>query len=165
MSKSAAISFTSGLRMEMAIWGIKVISIEPYFYATPITKRETTLDLIEKAWTKTPLNIQEEYGEEYKENFKEKCVRLLATSNHKIDEVVTCLEDAITTQQPLAAYFPCHLLSKIMIAVLLALPMGGVETYMKAQLNQRNKPAALRNCEKESMIRSPKENNGHHKEE
>ncbi|XP_035224002.1 short-chain dehydrogenase/reductase family 9C member 7-like isoform X1 [Stegodyphus dumicola] len=170
MSKSAAVSFTSGLRMEMAIWGIKVISIEPFFYATPITKRETTIDLIEKAWAKNPLNVQEEYGEEYKENLKNKCIRLLAASNPEIDEVVTCLEDAIIAEEPLAAYFPCHFLHKIMIALFRAFPMVAAETLMKACLNRRNKPLALRNYGKESMIRSAKGNdgptpNGHHKEE
>lgn len=33
MSKSAAIALTTGLRIELAKWGVKAISIEPFFYA------------------------------------------------------------------------------------------------------------------------------------
>lgn len=32
MSKSATIALTTGLRVELAKWGVKAINIEPFFY-------------------------------------------------------------------------------------------------------------------------------------
>ncbi|XP_035224005.1 retinol dehydrogenase 5-like [Stegodyphus dumicola] len=155
MSKSAAISFTTGLRMEMTKWKVKVISIEPFFYTTPLTKTKPAIDLLEKVWAKTPTEIRKDYGEAYKEVIKNACVNLLARASHKTYEVLDCFEDAITAKEPLTTYSPCYLPDKLGFQLLGTLPSTVTERYILTYLDTKVKPAAL--MKKEATTASAKE--------
>ncbi|KFM81943.1 Retinol dehydrogenase 3, partial [Stegodyphus mimosarum] len=155
MSKSAAISFTMGLRMEMVKWKVKVISIEPFFYTTPLTKAKPAIDHLENIWAKAPSEIREDYGEACKEVIKKACVNLLARASHKTYEVLDCFEDAITAKEPLTTYSPCYLPDKLGFQLLDVLPSTITERYIMTYLDRTVKPAAL--LKKEAKTESVKE--------
>ncbi|KAF8793641.1 D-beta-hydroxybutyrate dehydrogenase like protein [Argiope bruennichi] len=62
MSKSAAIALSVGLRIELMKWGVKVISIQPFLYKTPLTNEDTVIELTEKTWLKSDPQTREDYG-------------------------------------------------------------------------------------------------------
>ncbi|XP_054706872.1 retinol dehydrogenase 16-like [Uloborus diversus] len=144
MSKSAAVSFTTGLRVEMMKWGVKVSSIEAFFYSTPLTQAQATFDLMESTWNKASPDIRSEYGESYKMAFKESCRKVLARASHKVYEVLDCFEDAITAHEPLPSYFPCYLPEKFGLKFLFALPSAVTEMYQASLLAEGAKPEAVK---------------------
>lgn len=143
MSKSSAVALTTGLRIELAKWGVKAISIEAFFYSTPLTGTKATWALAEKTWKNAPQDIRDEYGEDYKQSFKGSVAKLLSRCNPKIYEVIDCFEDAITAEEPLSIYFPSDFLDKIGIKILQTLPNEISEGYQRNHLERGAKPAAL----------------------
>lgn len=69
MSKHATLAFTECLRREMFKFGVKVISVEPFFYRTNIVHRDARTNAATKAWTATDVSIRSAYGEEYFQHF------------------------------------------------------------------------------------------------
>lgn len=67
MSKAASLAMTESLRREMYKFGVKVISIEPFFYATEIVNRQLTIKKAEECWSDTDQSIKNAYGEKYYE--------------------------------------------------------------------------------------------------
>ncbi|KAG8178631.1 hypothetical protein JTE90_016293 [Oedothorax gibbosus] len=145
MSKSATIAFSEGLRVEMMKWGVKVISIEPFFYKTPLTQPKAADELIEKTWQKSDALTRETYGVGYLENFKENSRQLLSRASLNVHEVIDCFVDAIVSRDPLSAYFPAYLPDKIGIKVLQLMPKVLLEWYLGLQLERGQKPLRLGN--------------------
>ncbi|GIX77712.1 d-beta-hydroxybutyrate dehydrogenase, mitochondrial [Caerostris extrusa] len=70
MSKHAAVAFNDCLRREMEDWGVKVISIEPDFFATQLVNNELVNKTIDQTISFVPDDIRSDYGENYLNSFK-----------------------------------------------------------------------------------------------
>ncbi|XP_035231929.1 D-beta-hydroxybutyrate dehydrogenase, mitochondrial-like, partial [Stegodyphus dumicola] len=104
MSKFAAVAFTECLKQEMDVWGVKVISVEPEMFMTPIVLHtvkhiDDTCDSLEK-------DVRDDYGEKFLKGFKEFFECLTSMSSNKINVVIDDLESAIALEYPDAVYKP-----------------------------------------------------------
>ena len=61
-SKNAAEAFTDGLRLEMKMFGIRVVSVNPSFHTTPLVK-SVKQKLKEEVWDLLSDDKREEYGQ------------------------------------------------------------------------------------------------------
>lgn len=107
MSKSAMITFSDGLRQEMAQWDITVHTILPFLYKTKISDLErvkTEMDLIWK--NEASDAVKEEYGERYLKSFQRGLGKMLRYGIEDIREVVDDLMDAVMAQRPQDSYSP-----------------------------------------------------------
>lgn len=100
--------------------------------------------MAEKTWQEAPLEVREEYGEQYKDAFKRNTALLLGRCSSKINDVIDCFEDAITAEEPLSTYFPSRLQDKVGIKLSFALPSVIQETYQRYFLERGAKPSALK---------------------
>ena len=63
VSKNAAESFTDGLRLEMKMWGVKVVAVNPSFHKTPMGDHTTVISRGNKeVWDPMSTKLKEEYG-------------------------------------------------------------------------------------------------------
>jgi NAD(P)-dependent dehydrogenase (short-subunit alcohol dehydrogenase family) len=60
MAKNAAEAFTDALRLEMKMFGIYVVGINPSFHGTPLVSN--IRDEVMRAWEKLPVSKKREYG-------------------------------------------------------------------------------------------------------
>lgn len=105
MSKHATLAFTECLRREMFKFGVKVISVEPFFYRTNIVDRDVCFSSATKAWKETNESIRSAYGEEYFKRF----LRLSSSDSfgrfHRDPmEVVREVNHAVTAIYPKMSY-------------------------------------------------------------
>ena len=105
MSKHATLAFTECLRREMFKFGVKVISIEPFFYRTNIVGKDVCTNAATRAWKATDVSIRSAYGEEYFKHF------LRLNSSDSFDhflrdpmEVVREVNHAVTAIYPKMSY-------------------------------------------------------------
>ncbi|GFU33575.1 estradiol 17-beta-dehydrogenase 2 [Nephila pilipes] len=152
MSKSAANAFTYGFRIEMMKWEVKVISIRPFFYKTPLTCKNSAEKMIEETWLKVDSKIREDYGENYKKNFLKNTSKLLSRGSTRIHEVIDCFEDALTSVEPLSTYTPAYSPDKLGIKLLKYLPNIISEIYLKFELDQGNEPKALQRMKEDNKV-------------
>lgn len=102
-SKAAAAKFTEGLYMEMAPFGVKCISIEPYQIKTEILNVENMTKAITKAWKDSSEEIRSSYGlDAYKDVVR--YVRFISTDesfiNPRIEDASDAIADAILSPEP-----------------------------------------------------------------
>lgn len=94
----------------------------------------------ERSWKSAPKEIKEEYGEEYIECFK-KCINgLKYMISPNSNEVVDCLEDAVTAKEPLSTYSPGILIFRFLYEVG---PSCIIECMQRTILDIGGKPLAL----------------------
>jgi NAD(P)-dependent dehydrogenase (short-subunit alcohol dehydrogenase family) len=60
VSKNAAEAFTDALRLEMKMFGVKVVSVNPSFHSTPLVS--DTQKKLKEAWENMSPDLQKEYG-------------------------------------------------------------------------------------------------------
>ncbi len=112
MSKHAVLSFSDALRREMHKWGVKVSTIEPSYYKTPMVSQDMFSTLYEKEWALTSESVKQVYGQQYFESLKNKWGEVTGPVGDNIDEVVDKMIDAIRSKVPNICYqvFPkCRL--------------------------------------------------------
>ncbi|XP_023228813.1 short-chain dehydrogenase/reductase family 9C member 7-like [Centruroides sculpturatus] len=123
MSKSAASSFSDGIRLEMKKWNIKVINIQPYYYSTHLTNSDNITSNIDQCWKNTDSKYTSVLGNEYLKNYTKNICRMANLLNsRKVEDVILCLEDAVTSPFPKLYYRPGNLLNKIFIDIPNLLP-------------------------------------------
>lgn len=114
ISKSASLAFTEGLRREMRKFSVQVVSIEPYFFKTPMTSPENIVTRLEKVWNETDDKIKREYGIRY---FKRARNAVAPTVNLYLENetryVIDSVTDAITNVRPKYHYLCANLLARI----------------------------------------------------
>ncbi|XP_067119790.1 estradiol 17-beta-dehydrogenase 2-like [Centruroides vittatus] len=123
MSKSAASTFSDGIRLEMKKWNIKVINVQPFFYSTPLTSNESMLLSMKHSWKNANPKNTSALGEKYMQTFVENCsfvVNLLKCN--RVEDVIWCLEDAITSPAPNLYYRPGNLPCKIYVCIAYLFP-------------------------------------------
>ncbi len=106
MAKYAIASFSAGLRRELNEYNIKAITIEPALYKTPISDWNICKYNLEKVWSETPLEVQNSYGEERREDFDKKTQFFLKFTRKQTQDVVNTMIKAITLKEP-KIYYRC----------------------------------------------------------
>lgn len=119
MSKVACIAFSDGLRQEMSKFGIKVITVEPGLYRTPIAFQMMAES--KKRWDDTPTEIKDAYGEEYFAGFIDLLKFQMNRARENVEEVVDLMIEAVTTTHPHIRYVP-YWVTKIRSTILMHLP-------------------------------------------
>ncbi len=104
MSKHAVLSFSDALRREMHKWGVKVSTIEPSFYKTPMVSQDMILQALEKEWALTSESVKQVYGQQYFEGMKNKGEQIVVSAGENIDEVIDKMIDAIRSKVPNITY-------------------------------------------------------------
>lgn len=103
-SKAAVTSLSRTLRRELRKFGINVICVEPFFYATGIIGYESTKKSVLRGWDGLPESIKSAYGFKY---LNEVLCLMKANSHPKnmytstdTDEVARCVRTALTLNHP-----------------------------------------------------------------
>ncbi|XP_054714871.1 short-chain dehydrogenase/reductase family 9C member 7-like [Uloborus diversus] len=123
MSKQATVSFCDGLRLEMYRFGIKVVTIEPWMYKTPITNANTILDYVTRAWDSGPAEIKELLPPDYLDRHKRATLKFINLSiSDQPQQVVDCLEEAVMAVNPKYSYNPGTLYSRLTFWFLKRMP-------------------------------------------
>ncbi|CAL1280252.1 unnamed protein product [Larinioides sclopetarius] len=132
MSKFASVAFTECLRREMEPWGIKVISIEPELFKTPLTNKENMKKYIESICRRVETGIKFDYGDLYMDRIKTMITDLFETSSSKTYIVTDAIEAAISTENPCSVYRPsANIIRHILWYYLEKLPSHVSDTVYK----------------------------------
>lgn len=103
-SKFAVQGFSDSLRRELAVWGVKVIIVEPGIMRTPLWDvpfdKKKMLDGVKEI----PEDIINLYGMEYFEKSYEASKEMVSKLSSDPQLVVDVLEEALTTSYPLTRY-------------------------------------------------------------
>ncbi|KAI1293622.1 D-beta-hydroxybutyrate dehydrogenase, mitochondrial [Halotydeus destructor] len=136
MSKHALISYSDGLRRELDKFAIKVITVEPFIYKTPMIVNDLTTNL-ESCWKNTDHQVRTDYGDNY---FRALLwyVRAFVTYWNPLmvsdqpGQVVQSVEEALTLANPEHCYVNCHpLIWPAFWLYINLLPSDFFELYMK----------------------------------
>ena len=68
-SKAAVIAVTKAIKREVRMFGIKVITIEPYFFKTPLTSFDTIRTSVFNGWHSATEEVKASYGRQYLKNW------------------------------------------------------------------------------------------------
>ncbi|MFH4984905.1 hypothetical protein AB6A40_011614 [Gnathostoma spinigerum] len=86
---------------EIHPFGVKVITLEPGLFKTPLIGVEKINTMIQGVWDKAPLCIREEYGTGYIEFYKNAVTKyLMKNASDRVHKVVNAYFDAITLRFP-----------------------------------------------------------------
>jgi 11-cis-retinol dehydrogenase len=77
VSKTAALAFSDGLRLEMKPWKVRVVDVNPSFHTTPMTTNVYER-LRQDLWMPLSDDLKEEYGQEFFENYSRHVERLMS---------------------------------------------------------------------------------------
>lgn len=115
------------------------------FFRTPLVG-QTMFSVAKKTWNAAPADVKAEYGSDYFEAFQTTIVRILSVlANSNLSQVIDCLEDAITAEDPLPVYIPANLFHKILVLTLYrSLPLGMKEYLAGCIFELGGKPLSLR---------------------
>ncbi|GFQ70683.1 estradiol 17-beta-dehydrogenase 2 [Trichonephila clavata] len=106
MSKFASVAFTECLRREIEVWGIKVISVEPECFKTPMTNTENMRKYLESTCRRVKDGIRSDYGEQYMKRIQDMIAGTFLTSSNKLHAVTDAIEAAISLEHPCPVYKP-----------------------------------------------------------
>jgi 11-cis-retinol dehydrogenase len=77
VSKTAALAFSDGLRLEMKPWKVRVVDVNPSFHTTPLTTNIYER-LQQDLWKPLPDQLKEEYGHEFFESYSRHVERVMS---------------------------------------------------------------------------------------
>ena len=125
MSKHSAIAFSDQLRREMHKFDIKVLTIEPGLFRTPMTSDSYMQNLVKQAWDQTDESVRNSYGKSYFEKHLESVLdfhkNFKSGSNTEI--VINDIIDALQNTDPNITYRPIEgLQSKILSLIPMFIP-------------------------------------------
>ncbi|XP_052266737.1 short-chain dehydrogenase/reductase family 9C member 7-like isoform X1 [Dreissena polymorpha] len=153
MSKRACIAFSDALRIEMKKFGLKVITIEPALYKTPIAESNLLEQQNRKSWSETPPEVKDAYGDEYFDaflkNINVQMKRAIPDTTHVID----LMEEAIIDVDPRIRYVATTRLGEIRAAILMLLP-----TSLTDKLFEKTTPKCLPRQSTGSSVDSSSDN-------
>jgi NAD(P)-dependent dehydrogenase (short-subunit alcohol dehydrogenase family) len=143
MSKYAIVAFTEGLRREVAKFGVKVSSIEPFIFATRLATKEYMDSLLDMCWETTPQEARDSYGERYFRGFKKRSWFISKwMTNSGPEAVVEAILDAIRSPEPLFTYTVASLLTRPVLWLTRSVPQEwfdiGFHWFMR--LSKGDKP-------------------------
>ncbi|GMR45021.1 hypothetical protein PMAYCL1PPCAC_15216, partial [Pristionchus mayeri] len=106
-SKFAVEAYMDCLRFEMRQFGVSVHILEPGAFKTELLNEDALNARVDKIWSELSEDVRREYGETYKNNFKESWnggVNFVANSN--LHWVVDHYEHALFSYWPRLRYYP-----------------------------------------------------------
>ncbi|WAQ97307.1 DR9C7-like protein [Mya arenaria] len=118
----ACIAFSDALRLEMKKFHVKVVTIEPTLYKTPISEKNVLEQQNRKSWSETPPEIKEAYGDEYFDAFIHNIDNQMKRAIPNTTYVIDLMENAVTDVNPQARYVAATPAGKIRAAILSFLP-------------------------------------------
>ncbi|KAK3608185.1 hypothetical protein CHS0354_039199 [Potamilus streckersoni] len=133
MSKKACIAFSDALRQEMAKFNVRVITIEPGLYKTPISETDNLINMNRKSWSETPTEVKDVYGEEYFDAFLKNITEQMKRARPNVNEVIERMLDAVTNESPKSRYVP-YWLSKIRLIILAHLPSSVTDKLLNVYM-------------------------------
>lgn len=146
MSKSASLAFTEGLRREVAKFGIKVISIEPYFFDTKMTDENAIASQIAHVWKASSPEVKQAYGEHYMRRLTKQSKLIRPFVNRSLDPVIDAMKHAITSTRPRYHYMCANIATRVMINIgLFLFPQEFIETLAQWFLVSTKRNAPLPN--------------------
>lgn len=147
VSKYAVIGFCENLRKEMFKFGVKVVSIEPWFYATNICKLNYVTNAIQTAWNKAREDVKADYGIEYFENVLKQVEQIEDLTCNRVDDVVDTIINALTIYEPDTRYMVAPRLLQPFLRIIEVLPFewNDLIVYFLLSLNRTNKPFPNKN--------------------
>ena len=96
VSKASLVSFSDGLRREIAKWNINVVTIEPHLFKTNLVNSDNQHSALDNAWKNSLKEVQESYGETYFEGYKKYLDKIINSARGSVDDVVDTMFIAIT---------------------------------------------------------------------
>ena len=107
MAKHCVRVFSDVMRRELYRDGVKVVTIEPTFYQTPIINFEQINQTRKRIYEETPTEIKKAYSKGQIESLEnmEKLVHVVSRGN--VNEVVATLVKAVTLRNPKLFYRCC----------------------------------------------------------
>ena len=108
MTKHTMIAFSDTLRREMHKFGIRVCTIEPGLFKTPMTSEDYLGNMVQKTWDQSEESVRKSYGDKYFEKQKETAKNFHKNfkSGADIDLVVNDMIDAVKSADPEITYRP-----------------------------------------------------------
>ncbi|GFU09674.1 hypothetical protein NPIL_125091 [Nephila pilipes] len=123
MSKHATVAFNDCLRKELGVWGIRVISIEPDFFATQLTNQKLVDENIDASISLIPNDLRSDYGEKFLDAFIPMKRYLFQFTSSKTKIVIDALDSAITLKYPDSIYEPRgSILTTVLIKIYTTIP-------------------------------------------
>lgn len=107
VSKAALSKFNEGLSTELSQFGIKCISIEPFFYRTQVHNLNHFENILIDKWNESPKEVQLSYGAESLEEsliLSKYFVSSASSVSENLHEVPNLIVDAVTTFEPDPVY-------------------------------------------------------------
>lgn len=102
VSKYGVEAFSDALRQEMHPWGMKVIVIEPGFFATKLSAPEALERDLRKGWEYINEDLKKDYGEAYLKRGIQKVTNYRALSDNSV--VVNAILKSLTSPSPSDRY-------------------------------------------------------------
>lgn len=118
MAKYASLAFTEGLRREMRKFGVKVASIEPFFYSTPMANCKNIQVQLEHTWRSTDSEVKSAYGTKYYRRMLDQIAKVALVTESNIQPVADAVKDAITNCHPKYHYLVANLLPRIFCSLI-----------------------------------------------
>jgi NAD(P)-dependent dehydrogenase (short-subunit alcohol dehydrogenase family) len=113
MSKHAVVAFSTALRREMLPLGVKVSTIEPAIYKTPMADLAGLERGARVVWHNTAASVCAEYGQAFFESATETLVTHTKRGRDNPEEVVDAMMDAISNMEPQIQYKVCGLVDRL----------------------------------------------------
>ncbi|XP_004700596.1 retinol dehydrogenase 16-like [Echinops telfairi] len=104
VSKYGVEAFSDSLRRELSFFGVKVAMIEPGFFKTGLTNKETMIQNSRTLWKKANPEIQELYGEDFLASYVKVAGNIEKQCSSNLSLVTDCMEHALTACYPRARY-------------------------------------------------------------
>lgn len=115
MSKHSVRVLSDTIRRENTNSGVKVVTIEPTFYKTPIIDFEQIRRTRQRIYEDTPDDIKEAYDDKKIEQINNTENMVDFVTRHNLDEVVDTMLKAVTLKQPKLFYRCCSYLDVVLV--------------------------------------------------
>jgi len=144
VSKNAAASFTDGLRLELAAWGIDVTSVDPSFHESPLADPSAMCEMVRNTvWDQLPRHKQEQYGTAFLETYLDHLSRNVTSGLWDMDGLVdTVVDQCVLSATKPPAQVLVGLDSKFCLSLLRMLPQGWRQLFFRVFMPQQT-PAVL----------------------
>ncbi|XP_028397951.1 retinol dehydrogenase 2-like isoform X2 [Dendronephthya gigantea] len=143
-SKFAVEAFTDALRVELCHWGMKIILIEPGFFKTNMTEKDTLGSQYDQMWSKLSQIKKLEYGEEFLQKTKDNMLSGVVDTcvSPNVFVVTEAVVDAVTSLNPRIRYV-LGWDARFIWLWLSRLP-SGISDFLKRHVSKIEIPAKLR---------------------
>ncbi|XP_074593769.1 D-beta-hydroxybutyrate dehydrogenase, mitochondrial-like [Brevipalpus obovatus] len=135
MTKHAITSFADGLRLEMARFGIRVVTIEPWFLRTPMMDQDVTLGRLNKMWQQTPFSIQAVYGQHDFDKLRRNIQLLINEPGMGLDEsyraTLSNITRSVLSLDPEYAELACSTAQRPILYLIQVIPREWVDLYFQ----------------------------------